>query len=228
MADGTGASALFPNLPSSAPSAAPAADRSAQPHASSASSVYGSPEGGLAVARATMATGVASPAAGQSSAPAPPAGEDWLKTLADRGDQGDRGDRVDDHADADNYLDLRALKLDPSMPVAGEFSTVAREIGIDQAAAGTLAALHDKALAATSTKYWSDQAEIWEKQSRSQFGPRLDAMTNDIKPLLNDRTLTTPAFRELLQTYKLGNHPAVIDTLSRWSAAIRNGRGRGR
>jgi hypothetical protein len=93
--------------------------------------------------------------------------------------------------------------------------------GLTQESAQNLADLHQRAMSQASERYWNDRAAQWERESRAEI-ENLDAVVSTIQPLLHDETLTDPAFVELLDHYGLGNHPAVIRTLSRWARAIEN------
>lgn len=221
MADGTGAAALFPNLPSEA------ALESRAPTASDrlgAASVYGSPEGGAARAREIMNGGIAEPGSAPRSEPA---ARGWLAELTDRGDSD-----VDRHRDNDvdrggethisAPYDARSLGIEG--PLADDFVALAAGEKMSPRGAKEMVALYEEAKVADSISYWSKQASDWERESQRQFGPRLEAMANEIKPLLDDPRLTPPEFKTLLGQFGLGNHPAVIGLLSRWGAAIRGGR----
>ena len=98
---------------------------------------------------------------------------------------------------------------------------MAREAGLSADRSAAMMKLHEEALAETSTRYWDQQGAAWEKASRTRFGSQLPAMVRAVQPLLNDARLTPPAFRTLLDQYKLGSNPIVIDTLARWARQMR-------
>jgi hypothetical protein len=214
----TAAQALFPNLPSSAPSA----DHAPPPDRSAAASIYGpGPNAGIDRARDVMAAGVASPDGAPRSEPGKPAGKDWLTAaLSDDGETKEAPERPPAAARAGD-LDIAKLGLEPGA-LADRFTEAASEAGLNQTNAAKMVELHHEA----SRQYWTEQSDTWAQQSRRQFGSKLDAMVSEVQPLLNDARLTTPEFRNLLGQFGLGNHPAVLDTLARWSAAIRAGRRR--
>ena len=203
------ANAMYPNLPSEAEAAPPV-----RPEAGSAPSLaekmYGTtPADGLEKARAGIAAGIARPAAEPASPPTErePA-SDWLADAA-------RDQQPEAEAAAPVEVAAPSHLVDRFNDMAAGLGTDGRE---------KLMKLHQEALAETSTRYWNEQGAAWEKQSRAQFGSRLPSMVGAVQPLLNDPRLTPPAFRELLNQYRIGSHPVVIDTLARWARQMRRGR----
>jgi hypothetical protein len=106
-------------------------------------------------------------------------------------------------------------------PLADQFSALTKEAGVSRASAAKMVELHREAMTEASMQFWDKTSADWATASRRQFGSRLDSVVGAVRPLLDDPGLTTPGFKALLSEYRLGNHPDVIATLSRWAQAMR-------
>ena len=195
------AAAIYPDLPTAAEDAA------------------GVPEGAAPRSRASQNSGSAASREGGSIASKmyPDLASEAAPEHADA-----RGEEVPD--DGDLAEAGGEFGTDRQHHLVDQFHDLAREAGLSPARSEAMLKLHEKALADTSVRYWNEQGAAWEKQSRRQFGSRLNSMVGAVQPLLNDPRLTPPAFRNLLDQYRIGSHPVVIDTLSRWAAAMQRRR----
>jgi hypothetical protein len=202
------ASTLFPNLPSAA---APVADRALpDPSRSAAESVYGTrPTGGIDIARAVQDSGVAKPATeanGSSGLPSNEKGE--TKTNV-----------VTSPLDTSKLTLPEGATLDPAL--MGDFQKIS---GVTQANAQSFVDLHQRALTETSTRYWDGQEAEWRKSTNGDpeiGGEKLASeVVPAVKELLANRDLIDPEVVNLLNTYRLGSHPAIIRSLYRIARAL--------
>ena len=95
-----------------------------------------------------------------------------------------------------------ALGIDPANPLAGDAAKVLGELGIrDKAAVEKLTALQAK----ESARAWDAVAQGWQEASKAEFQPAdLDAARSALAQH-GDAELIS-----LMQTYRLGDNPAVI------------------
>jgi hypothetical protein len=182
------AATLYPDLPSAAsqPSAPPP-----DPDRSAAQSVYGTPEGGIAVAREVTAGGVAKPA---SETTEPNSGGTEREVAPTRFDP------------------AKFEGADPAL--IGDFGKLASKAGISHETASELMTLHNN----TSARYWDSQQTQWETAVKADpeiGGDKLENVVTTVKDFLSDRDIVDPEVVNLLSTYRLGSHPAVIRTLYR-------------
>jgi hypothetical protein len=188
MSERSAASTLYPDLPSAAtPDRAPP-----DPGRSAAQSVYGTPEGGIAVAREVTASGVAKPAS-ETTEPNNSGGTD---------------------------RDVAPTRFDPTKfegadpALIGDFGKLASKAGISHETASELMTLHTR----TSETYWNNQQSEWETAVRTDpeiGGDKLENVVTTVKDFLSDRDIVDPEVVNLLSTYRLGSHPAIIRTLYR-------------
>ena len=97
------------------------------------------------------------------------------------------------------------LQLDPNDPMTQEFSTTAAELGLGKDGAEKLAGLHTK----HSEQYWGKVWDGWIEETKTIPQEDITAARGFVKQY-GDESLT-----ELLNSYKLGNHPALVRAFAR-------------
>jgi hypothetical protein len=118
--------------------------------------------------------------------------------------------------DAARYRTSDGTSFDPNL--MGEFGRAAHELGLDQRGGERLLEMHSRAVKASEEAYARQLDRNSEQLARSL--PAEDVQT--VKELLVDPNLTPPEMRAWVERW--GSHPAVATMLTRWAAAIRNGR----
>jgi hypothetical protein len=117
---------------------------------------------------------------------------------------------------ANSYSAPSGGHIDPTL--LGEFSTAARELGLDQKGGERLLDLHHKGMQAELDHYAKRLADDAGQLERTLPAQDLEAA----RELINDDRYTPPELRPWLAQW--GNHPLVAQLLTRWASAIRNGR----
>jgi hypothetical protein len=107
-------------------------------------------------------------------------------------------------------------QLDPGM--TGEFSAVARELGLTQRGGERLLEMHSRAVKASEEAYARRLAEGSDQLAR-ELNPEHVQIARD---LIADERMTPKELRPWLETW--GNHPLIARLLVNWAAAIRGGR----
>jgi hypothetical protein len=97
------------------------------------------------------------------------------------------------------------LQLDPNDPMTQEFSTTAAELGLGKDGAEKLAGLHTK----HSEQYWGKLWDGWIEETKTIPQEDITAARGFVKQY-GDESLT-----ELLNSYQLGNHPALVRAFAR-------------
>jgi len=203
MSERSAAVTLFPNLPSGS---APAQDRALPaPDRPAAESVYGrSPNAGLDVAKAVTESGVAKPAS---------------ETEPD-GASNEKGEILTAKTER-STTPFDASKFEGADPgLIADFGKIAGKANISHETAGELMNLHTQA----SERYWTERQTAWEKQVHADKEIGGERLTTEVVPavkeLLANRDLIDPEVVSLLNTYRLGSHPAIIRSLYRIAMAL--------
>jgi hypothetical protein len=206
----TAAQILYPGMASEANPAAtpPVAEQAMSP---AAQALYGSSS--TKVARLTATGG--SPLGGQAR-PATLLGQ---PAVTQQPGTGKPTEGTAPAADAmpfnPDMIEIEGMQADPAL--MGEFSTAAKELGLDHTGAERLLQLHAK------TQKQADAA--MERQSQAWQQETLTALPEheirSVTRLLRDPSLTDPQLREWLESSPAGNWLPLIKTLSNWARAMR-------
>lgn len=92
----------------------------------------------------------------------------------------------------------------------GEATDIFRDIGLTNEQAQKVAALMPRAQE-LSQQSWQQQVNTWETESREKFGDNLDAVLGRGQRFVQE--FGGPELATALESYGLGNHPAVIAAL---------------
>ena len=117
-------------------------------------------------------------------------------------------------------MEIDATKL-------GEFAPLAKELNLDQAGAQKfvdLFAKYQQEAVETQTSQWAKTTEEWRKSSAddkefggAKFEASIASSTKAIDTIMGKEA---PAFKELLNSTQMGNHPEVIRFMHRVAVAI--------
>lgn len=156
-------------------------------------------------ARSIIDAGIAKPAAEQ------PLPDRFNGQPAKIGGQGLVLPEAPQQFDPDKLTIPEGLEADPVL--MGDFSTAARELGLNHKGAERLMALHARAVQAAGEAQ-AREVSGWESEARRHFGAELPRVAADIRDAIGtDHDAQT--FLSLMDRTGLGSNPAVLRVLAR-------------